>query len=83
METIQKIPVSVLDGTKTEYKVVYADTPQNLTASVNRHLTAGWELVGSHQAVIIHTQNTFRGDVLVYTTNEIEYSQAMKMVTFI
>ena len=60
-----------------EYKVIYGGSPKELTDGVNTYLKDGWEIVGSHQVVVIHSQNRFRGDQHIDTRNEIEYSQTL------
>ena len=60
-----------------EYKVVYGDSPSELTRLVSEKLQNGWELSGSHQVVIRRQQNRYRGDQMIDTINEIEYSQTL------
>ena len=60
-----------------EYKVVYGDSPSELTRLVSENLQNGWELSGSHQVVIRRQQNRYRGDQMIDTINEIEYSQTL------
>lgn len=59
------------------YKIVSANSPNELTNIVNEHLQEGWEIVGSHQVMIIHSQNRFRGDQHIDTRNELEYTQTL------
>ena len=63
------------------YKIVYGGSPKELTDKVNDYLKDGWEIVGSHQVVIMYGQNQFRGDQHTSTRNEIEYSQTMSKKT--
>lgn len=60
-----------------EYKVIYGDSPNELNQKVNTHLQDGWEIVGSHQVVIRRQQNRYRGDQMMDTLNEIEYTQTL------
>jgi len=60
-----------------EYKVVYGESPSELTRLVSENLQNGWELSGSHQVVIRRQQNRYRGDQMIDTFNEIEYSQTL------
>jgi hypothetical protein len=60
-----------------EYKVIYGGSPKELTDKVNDYLKDGWEIVGSHQVVVMYSQNQFRGDQHINTRNEIEYSQTL------
>jgi len=63
------------------YKVIYGGSPKELTDKVNDYLKDGWEIVGSHQVVVMYGQNQFRGDQHTSTRNEIEYSQTMSKKT--
>lgn len=60
-----------------EYKVIYGGSPKELTDKVNTYLKDGWEIVGSHQVVVIQSQNRYRGDQHIDTRNEMEYSQTL------
>ena len=60
-----------------EYKVIYASSPSELTTKVNMNINDGFEPIGSHQVATIHAQNRFRGDQLVDTKYELEYSQTL------
>jgi hypothetical protein len=59
------------------YKILYASSPNELNEKVSTHLQDGWKLSGSHQVVVIHSQNRYRGDQHIDTRNELEYSQTM------
>lgn len=60
-----------------EYKVVYGESPSELTRLVSENLNNGWELSGSHQVVVRRQQNRYRGDQHIDTVNELEYSQTL------
>ena len=60
-----------------EYKVIYASSPSELSTKVNQYLNEGFEIVGSHQVQIIHSENRYRGDQHLDTKNELEYSQTI------
>jgi hypothetical protein len=60
-----------------EYKLITSSSPQGLTNTINLLMVEGWEPVGSHQVVIIHSQNRFSGTTHKDTTHETEYSQTM------
>jgi hypothetical protein len=61
-----------------KYKIVSGSSPNELTNKVNELLETGeWFISGSHQVVVIHSQNRFRGDQHIDTRNEIEYSQTL------
>lgn len=60
-----------------EYKIVYGGSPNELTRVVNENLKEGWTIVGSHQVVVRHEQNRFRGTQHVDTLNDLEYTQTL------
>lgn len=60
-----------------EYKIISASSPQGLSVSVTNKIAEGWEPIGSHQVVVTHDQNRYRGTQHVDTTHETEYSQTM------
>jgi hypothetical protein len=60
-----------------EYKVVYGESPSELTRSVSENLNNGWELSGSHQVVIRRQQNRYSGQQWMDTVNQLEYSQTL------
>ena len=60
-----------------EYKIVSSSSPQGLTNTINLLIGEGWTPVGSHQVVIVHSQNRFSGTTHKDTTHETEYSQTM------
>ena len=67
--------------TTMEYRVITSSSPEGLSVIVNTKLNEGWEIVGSHQVIVVHSQNSFRGDQHMDTRNETEYSQTMVMKT--
>ena len=60
-----------------EYKLITSSSPQGLTNTTNLLIVEGWEHVGSHKVVIVHSQNRFSGTTHKDTTHETEYSQTM------
>ncbi len=60
-----------------EYKVLITNSGEELTEKVKRHIEDGWVPFGSHQVVIRHSQNRFRGSEHVDTLNQLEYSQTI------
>jgi hypothetical protein len=60
-----------------EYKLITSSSPQGLTNTINLLMVEGWTPVGSHQVVIVHSQNRFSGTTHKDTTHETEYSQTM------
>ncbi len=60
-----------------KYKIVTSSSPQGLSNTINLLIGEGWEPVGPHQVVIIHSQNRYSGMQLMDTKHETEYSQTM------
>jgi len=60
-----------------EYKLITSSSPQGLTNTINLLINEGWTPVGSHQVVVVHSQNRFSGTTHKDTTHETEYSQTM------
>ena len=60
-----------------EYKIVTSNNPQGLSNTINLLIGEGWEPVGSHQVVVIHSQNRYSGMLHMDTKHETEYSQTM------
>ena len=60
-----------------EYKVVSSKSSHGLTENVNKHIEEGWEPIGFHHVVVIHSQNRFSGSMHKDTIHETEYSQTM------
>lgn len=60
-----------------KYKIVSASSPEGLSNTINLLIGEGWQPVGAHQVVVVRKQNRFRGDQLMDTLNETEYSQTM------
>ncbi len=60
-----------------KYKIVTSSSPQGLSNTINLLISEGWEPVGPHQVVIIHSQNRYSGMQLMDTKHETEYSQTM------
>jgi hypothetical protein len=60
-----------------KYKIVSASSPQGLSSTINLLIIEGWEPMGPHQVVVIHSQNRYSGMQLMDTKHETEYSQTM------
>ena len=60
-----------------EYKVIYGDSPSELSSKVNQYINEGWKLLGSHQVVVMRQECRYRGDQLIDTLNKLEYSQTI------
>jgi hypothetical protein len=60
-----------------KYKIVSASSPQGLSSTINLLIGEGWEPMGPHQVVVIHSQNRYSGMQHMDTKHETEYSQTM------
>ena len=60
-----------------KYKIVSASSPQGLSSTINLLIFEGWEPMGPHQVVVIHSQNRYSGMLHMDTKHETEYSQTM------
>jgi hypothetical protein len=60
-----------------DYKIVTSSNPNTLIEKVRLLIGEGWEPVGSHQVVVTHSQNRFRGNQQMDTLHETEYSQTL------
>jgi hypothetical protein len=60
-----------------DYKILTSKNSHTLTENVKLLIGEGWEPVGSHQVVITHSQNRFRGTQQMDTLHETEYSQTL------
>ena len=60
-----------------EYKIVASSSPEGLAVAVRNKTNEGWEPMGSHQVVVIHSQNRYSGMLHMDTKHETEYSQTM------
>jgi hypothetical protein len=59
------------------YKIISSSSPQLLSNTINLLIGEGWEPIGSHQVVVIHSQNRYSGSQHMDTKHETEYSQTM------
>ena len=60
-----------------EFKILTAGTVHELNKTIERFINDGWEVVGSHQVVVIHEQNRFAGMQHKDTIIEREYSLSL------
>lgn len=60
-----------------EYQIITTSSAYTLNKEITKLIEEGWKPVGSHQVVVVHQQNRFRGDQHVDTLNETEYSQTV------
>ncbi|MEI6586716.1 MAG: DUF1737 domain-containing protein [Sediminibacterium sp.] len=59
------------------YKIASAGSPQGLTEQIKLLIADGWEPMGSHQVIQHHAQNRYRGDQLMDTIYQSEYTITM------
>jgi hypothetical protein len=57
--------------------IIYSSSPEGLNTKINSNMQIGWKPMGSHQVITKHSQNRFRGDQLVDTIHQAEYSITM------
>ena len=60
-----------------EYKVIYGESPNELSTKVNQYINEGWKLLGSHQVVVVREQNRYSGTQHMDTLYKLEYSQTI------
>lgn len=60
-----------------EVTIISSSSAEGLTSKIKANMQNGWKPMGSHQVVRSHSQNRFRGDQLVDTIHQSEYSITM------
>lgn len=60
-----------------ETMIIYSSSPEGLNTKINANMQIGWKPMGSHQVISTHSQNRYRGDQLVDTIHQAEYSITM------
>ena len=60
-----------------ETMLIYSSSPEGLNTKINSNMQIGWKPMGSHQVVRTHSQNRYRGDQLMDTIHQAEYSITM------
>ena len=63
-----------------DYKIIRSSTVDTLSEKVNDLISKGYEPIGSHQVVVIKSQNRYSGTQHMDTINTIEYSQTVKKI---
>ena len=61
-------------------KIIVASSSTQLNNRINEMTTEGWEQIGSHSVVVVHSQNRYAGSQHMDTNNETEYSATMQKV---
>jgi hypothetical protein len=59
-------------------KIISASSPERLTTMIEEYIAQGWEPVGSHSAVMLHSQNRYSGTQHMDTIHKTEYSMTMR-----
>ena len=60
-----------------KYKIIDADSPNELNNKVAQMISNGWKPIGSHQVVIRRVQNRYSGTQHMDSLNQLEYTQTM------
>ena len=61
-------------------KIITASSSTTLNKRIEEMSADGWEPIGSHSAVVVHSQNRYAGSQHMDTINETEYSITMQKV---
>ncbi len=61
-----------------EWQIITARHALSLSNKILTLIEEGWEPIGNHQVVIIHSQNRYTGNMHIDTKHESEYSQTMR-----
>jgi hypothetical protein len=61
-------------------KIITASSSNQLNNKITEMSADGWEPVGSHSAVVVHSQNRYAGNQHMDTINETEYSITMQKI---
>jgi hypothetical protein len=62
-----------------QVKILTSHSADSLNQKIAEHQKQGWEIVGSHQVVVKHTQNRFAGLQHKDSYNDVEYSITVKL----
>lgn len=58
-------------------KIISASSPESLNSKIEEMIAEGWEPIGSHSAVNLHSQNRYAGSQHMDTIHKTEYSITM------
>jgi hypothetical protein len=61
-------------------KIITASSSTTLNKKIEEMSADGWEPVGSHSAVVVHSQNRYAGSQHMDTIYETEYSISMQQL---
>lgn len=60
-------------------KIIYASSPEGLNSLIEKYSAEGWEPIGSHSVVVVHSQNRYAGQQHMDTLHKTEYSITIRM----
>ncbi len=61
-------------------KIITASSSNGLNKTIQDMSADGWEPIGSHSVVVVHSQNRYAGNQHMDTINETEYSITMQKI---
>ena len=67
----------LIETINSEYKIVTSSNAQGLVDKITLLMNNGWDIIGGHHVIIVHSQNRFSGTTHKDTIHETEYSQTM------
>lgn len=62
----------------SEQKILTAGTPEGLNAKIKKYQKEGWECIGGHVGLPLHSQLRYAGKQHVDTQHKAEYSQSVR-----
>jgi hypothetical protein len=62
----------------SEQRILTAGTPEGLNAKIKKYLEEGWECVGGHTGLALHSQLRYAGSQHMDTIHKAEYAQTIK-----
>jgi hypothetical protein len=61
-------------------KIIYSSSPEGLNSKIAEMNSDGWVAIGSHSAVVSHSQNRYSGQQHMDTIHKTEYSITMQKI---
>jgi hypothetical protein len=61
-------------------KIISASSPSSLNKKIAEMIAEGWEPIGSHSVVVVHSQNRYAGSQHMDTIHEQEWSITMQKI---
>lgn len=62
----------------SKFKIISGGSPDSLNLLLEDYITKGWEPVGTHSVVVLHSQNRYSGTQHMDTIHKSEYSITMR-----